>query len=148
MANLAASDLFPLVDFWRISLVDPNFSKHLITGTSEPFASILNKALQVFDNPFLSPSNPRNFFITLLRMLSNAFSSPEMGRHVLSPSLREPVTRTLVQSLLHPDSAVRTGAAGLAFNVVAYQQTPLVEYHRGGTKGDAPPDANVDADWE
>jgi desumoylating isopeptidase 1 len=145
--QLAASDLFPLADFWRVALLDSKVTSPLLSSR-EPFDSLLTKLLQVFDDPTSSPSNPRNFIVTVLRMLSNVFSSLPMATYVLSTNLRDPVTRTLVQSLLHPDAAVRTAAAGLAFNIAAFYQGPLMEYHRNGLRGSAAPDENVDGDWQ
>ncbi|KZS90471.1 DUF862-domain-containing protein [Sistotremastrum niveocremeum HHB9708] len=142
--TLPAPELFPLVDFWRLAVLDNTFAKETSFQHSlDPIRLLLEKSKESLN---LTP-NPRNFFLTVLRLLSNVFSCVELARHLLSASLRDLLSSTLIPSLLHADASVRSAAASLAFNVAAHYQRPLVEQQRNAKKGEALPDAG-NGDWE
>lgn len=140
---LSPAELFPLVDMWRLALLDPIVSSWcaslpLSKSSPDPIALFLTKTTSA-----LAASNaPRNFILIVLRMLSNGFSNASLTRVLLSNSARTEVTSLLVATLLHEDAAVRTAAASLAFNVAAYLQKGRVDKVKGGAGIDE------DGDWE
>ncbi|KAF8517353.1 thioredoxin family protein [Hysterangium stoloniferum] len=151
---LPAHEIFPLVDFWRLGLLDTHISSWAAAGDAgiDIVEILLKKAIAALD--IASPS-PRNLLLTTLRLLANCFANPILARHILSPispnSPRERLTALLVPTLLHTDAPVRTAAASLAFNIAAHQQRPLVEAVKNGRKGDDVPDnaeGEGQGDWE
>src|SRR5882762_953667 len=149
LANaLQLAELFPLVDMWRLALLDPSVSSWCASlpfgkNSSDPIAIFLAKAVSA-----LAVSDaPRNYILTVLRMLSNAFSNPALTRVLLSGQTRKDVTILLVNALLHEDAAVRTAAASLAFNVAAYFQKVRVDMVKSGRNSRAE-GVEEDGDWE
>ncbi|KAG6333812.1 hypothetical protein ID866_5272, partial [Astraeus odoratus] len=138
VSNLAMSTLFPLVDIWRIALLNSKFSEwSAVKKQQNPISLLLSKALQ-------SNDVPRNYLLTLLRMLSNAFSNTNLARMCVV-AIRNDVTSVLVSALLHEDVAIRTAAASLAFNVAAYLQKLRLE--RMDSRGSGV-DPEEDVEWE
>jgi hypothetical protein len=144
---LDVDKLFPLIDFWRMIVLDARIGSHLAVQT-QPFEAFLEKVRLSLDGPPSGSGNPRNTYVTLLRLLSNAFVSPELAYTLLGSQLRQSVTTVVVPCLLHSDSAVRSAAAGVAFNAAAYYQAARVKYHRDGKRGDPAPETLGDEDWE
>ncbi|THH01928.1 hypothetical protein EW026_g855 [Hermanssonia centrifuga] len=146
---LPAAQLFPLVDLWRLALLDEVVGSWCASssgGTSDLIRIILTKALSSLSSPS-DPSTTRNYILTTLRMLSNVFVTALLARDLLSGvGKRNSVTALLVASLLHQDAAVRTAAASLAFNVSAFVQKGRLEQVRnkyGPFAG-----AEEDGEWE
>ena len=92
---------------------------------SDPVQAILVKALTTLSSQE-APATVRPYMLTTLRFLSNAFSSDQLARVLLSAK-RTAVTALLVSSLLHADASVRTAAASLAFNVASFLQKGRLE---------------------
>jgi desumoylating isopeptidase 1 len=154
--ELPLTQLFPLVDLWRLALLDPAVSTWAATlppVAQDPIEVLSTKAITAFDLP-----NSRNYILTTLRMLANAFHSPTLARRLLSRSTytgaqgvgnslsgRKRTTALLVPALLHEDSAVRTAAASLAFDVSAWLQKGRVERVRGSTGAT---EDEEDPEWE
>jgi hypothetical protein len=141
IAALPTPSLFPLVDLWRLALIDPSVATQWVSSSSglDPTSSITSKAAEA-----LQRSDSRNYILTVLRFLANQFSSPALGQKLLA-STRTALTALLVPSLLHTDGAVRTAAASLAFNVAALIQKGRVEKVRGNV---LPHAVAEDEDWE
>ena len=143
---LPLTELFPLVDMWRLALLDPSCSSWCASLSvnvtcPDPIVFFLTKATSG-----LATSNaPRNYILTVLRMLSNAFSNTVLARILLSPARHAEITSLLVTTLLHDDTPVRTAAASLAFNVAAYLQKGRIEKVRGGNGAEG---TNEDGDQE
>ncbi|KAF4576910.1 DeSI family protein [Pleurotus pulmonarius] len=141
---LPADQLFPLVDMWRLALLDPRVATFVATctcGDDNPINVFLTKLSSSTSSNSstsndASPSPSRNYVLVLLRLLANAFASPDLARRMMAPSpplpppssatsrthngLRDTWTPLLVGALLHADAGVRTAAASLAFNAAAY----------------------------
>jgi hypothetical protein len=147
---LPLAELFPLVDMWRLTFLDPSagtWCSAVPSTTSDPIIVFLKKGNEGLDTV------PRNYVLTLLRLLCNAFSSAVVAKRLLSAvpssgetmSPRDFLTSLLVSALLHQDAAVRTAAASLAFNVAGYRQKGRVEKVKGvqstWSEGE-------DGDWE
>ena len=140
---LPVASLFPLFDLWRLALLDPAVGPWAASAlvASSPLSLFIDKAtttLQQSDPSF----NPRNFLLTTLRLLSNAFATPVLAQ-TLFTSARAAVAAVVIPSLLHTDGSVRTAAASLAFNVSAYLQKSRVEKVRGGAGN-----VQEDEEWE
>ena len=152
---LPVESLFPLVDMWRLSFLDPTVGSWLANLNStnpgtDPITMFLPKTVNALDNP--SSKGSRNYVLTVIRMLCNAFSHATLSNQLLSSSImREKITaEVLVPSLLHSDGLVRTSAASLAFDVSTVLQKSRVEAVKSG-RGIKPYRAVADdgfADWE
>jgi desumoylating isopeptidase 1 len=149
---LPLKELFPVVDMWRLAFLDPavgTWCASLPSGVDrpDPISIFLNKGNEDLDKA------PRNYVLTLLRLLCNAFSSAVVAKRLLSnaiPSggtapLRNRLTTFLISTLLHQDAAVRTASASLAFNVAAYRQRGRVDKVRGAKSNY---EEDEDGDWE
>jgi len=151
---LPVSELFPLVDMWRLAILDPVVgtwcASTIAKPDTNPIFAFLTKAAWAVNNP---ASNSRNFILTMLRLLSNAFSSSDITRQLLSDipaagehvSPRSRTTDVLISTLLHENAAVRTAAASLVFNVAAYLQKGRVNKERNPG---ADEEIVEDGDWE
>ena len=129
---LSLAELFPLVDMWRLALLDPSSSSWCaslsVNATCpDPIVLFLAKATSGLG----AFNAPRNYILTVLRMLSNAFSNVALARTLLSPVRYAEITNLLVTTLLHEDAPVRTAAASLAFNVATFIQKGRIEKARG-----------------
>ncbi|KAF8192182.1 PPPDE putative peptidase domain-containing protein [Pholiota molesta] len=128
---LPVDSLFPLVDMWRLAFLDPAVGKWAAGASPDPVSTFLPNAL---DSSSAAPSKgARNYLLTALRMLCNAFSAPALAQRILGTArMRTEVTRVLVPSLLHADATVRTAGASLAFDIAAVVQKRRVEAVRTG----------------
>ena len=144
---LPVESLFPLVDMWRLAYLDPAVGSWTasLSGTTDPIRIFLPIATKYQES---TSKGARNFSLTVLRLLCNAFSSPLLSQKLLrTGETRDSITALLVPSLLHADGAVRTAAASLAFNVATVLQKERVESVRSG-KGIRADSEDDLADWE
>lgn len=140
-ANLATTlppaEVFPLIDMWRLALMDGAVGAWCATNL-QPIDIFLSKAT--------TTTPPRNFVLTLLRMLSNAFATTVLAQRVLrSGKTRDELTSFLITNLLNEDASIRTAAASLAFNLAASLQQTRIRTIRAGLIGSAD---EGDGDWE
>jgi desumoylating isopeptidase 1 len=157
---LPLPEMFPLVDFWRLGLLDVPVSSWVAAagnkGTTDVTDLLLHMAISVLE---ISSPSSRNLILITLRLLANGFANTSLARHLLDPTLkpsrlrhsaRQNMTDFLVPTLLHADAPVRTAAASLAFNIAAHYQRPLVEAQRNGKKGEPVADSEGEGqgDWE
>ena len=150
---LPSSQVFPLVDMWRLAMLDPTVGSWCASLTAQsnsnqaadPITVLLRRGTAAITSTSTT-DNPRNLILTLLRLLSNTFSCPPLARRVLSTSTRTELSALLVPALLHEDNAVRTAAASLAFNTAAYLQKGRVDRVRNGVA--EVEEAEEDGDWE
>ncbi|KAK0464417.1 PPPDE putative peptidase domain-containing protein [Desarmillaria tabescens] len=133
---LAPESLFPLADMWRLGFLDPAVGTWCATNPLDPITILLSK---------VTNSSPRNYTLTVIRMLSNAFSTPLLAQRLLIGASKASLTAFLIPSLLHEDATVRTSAASLAFNASAFVQKGRVDKVRNGGRTSA---EDEDEDWE
>lgn len=124
---LPIESLFPLVDLWRLAVLDPGVAAWISSQpqtTPNPFKLFLHQYLK--QQQSLSP--PRAYTLTLLRLLCNSFAHATLCQSLLnaSPGQRDSVTKVLVSSLLSEDTSVRTAGGSLAFNCAATIQAARV----------------------
>ncbi|CAL1713052.1 unnamed protein product [Somion occarium] len=149
VGHLPPSQLFPLVDMWRLAILDNVVSSWCATAAgnmTDPIQILIVKALSTLRSSE-APSTMRNYILTTLRLLSNTFSDLTLAHHVLSPSgKRSSVTSLVITTLLHEDASVRTAASSLAFNMAAAIQKVRIEQMRamnGSVSG-----LDEDGEWE
>jgi desumoylating isopeptidase 1 len=145
--SLDLDKLFPLIDFWRLILLEGRVYS-LLAQNLEPFEIFLSKVKSSLEAPSIGTSNPRNSYVTLLRLLSNVFASSEIAQQLLGPQLRQLMLSVIVPCLLHSDSAVRSAAPGVAFNSAAYYQAARVKYYRDRKRGEPIPESIGSEEWE
>ena len=151
---LPPTQLFPLVDMWRLVVVDDTAAANWLAIPTSPNPNVLqlllDKALGVLDTSDpAQKSAGRNYILTVLRLLANGFAHAALARALLSRAppagKRAQVTRVVVATLLYEDATVRTAAASLTFNVAATLQKSRVDRLRGGA---ALVGVEEDEEWE
>ncbi|OAX38414.1 hypothetical protein K503DRAFT_161103 [Rhizopogon vinicolor AM-OR11-026] len=117
--NVPEDQLFPLVDLWRIALLDPEVSSWCANriGLNSPLGLLLSKACQW---------SSKNYLLTLPRMLSNAFWHRALGWKVLL-SAQNNLAILLEHTLAHEDHGIRLSASSLAFNTFSRLQELRLE---------------------
>ncbi|KAI9509187.1 DUF862-domain-containing protein [Russula earlei] len=139
VACLPAASMFPLLDVWRLAILEPAIAQvtlaslvSVLTSTSESLSS-----------------SPRATLLTLLRLATNALGS-SISRPLLATDAqaRAALASVLVQTLLHSDRLVRVAAASLAFNVGAWVQKGRVARVKGEDAVDGIHESEEDAEWE
>ena len=112
-------NLFPLIDLFRVALVDPRLSGYFAQDPSQTILAILSKVTG------LDTSCPYTLRIVTLQLACNLFSSPLFPPKLLSDSdLSTPLLQLVTTSLLDTEHfPVRVSAASLAFNISAANHT-------------------------
>ena len=110
----SAETLFPLVDLFRLALVDPRVSGYFTQDIS-PILAIFNKVAS------MAESCPYQLRIVTLHMTCNLWTSHIFPKSLLSnEKLSAPLLQLVISSLLDASHAqVRVVAAQLAFNIAA-----------------------------
>ncbi|KAG2131692.1 hypothetical protein DEU56DRAFT_739947, partial [Suillus clintonianus] len=127
--NMPGDQLFPLVDLWRIALLDEKVPSWCAdrNGLDNPLVLLLSKACEW---------SSRNYLLTLLGMLSNAFINRALGWKILL-SAQNNLAILLEHTLVHKDLDIRRKASSLAFNIFARLQELRVENLCKGDKEEA-----------
>lgn len=145
---LPVAQLFPLVDLWRLAILDGPVATWCSTTASQtnPVHMFTRQAAEALNS---GDTSARNTILMTLRLLANATSHDALGRSLLSAGgQRADTTRALVSSLLHADAQVRTAGASLAFNAAAYLQNGRVDRVRGDASAGAEGESAEDGEWE
>ena len=115
--------LFPIVDLFRLALVDPRVSGYYAEDASETVFRVLNTVNR------LDTSCPYQLRIVTLQMACNLFTSQLFPTKIfLEPSYSKPLVQVVTTSLLdneHPP--VRVAASSLAFNMAASNHQQRVQ---------------------
>ncbi|CAE6427903.1 unnamed protein product [Rhizoctonia solani] len=132
-------DLFPLLDLWRIALLDRNFATKCALG-DHGLANMITKVSEHVEK--LGGATPKALALTSLRLQSNISSNPALLRYLMNErALRSNFTQIAVSGLLHEDVGVRTAASTLVFNLGTHLQ-------RSRRTSPTRPDTVEDGDWE
>ncbi len=136
--ELPAASLFPLLDVWRLAILEPTIAQVTLAPLVQVLSST-NKSVA---------SSPRATLLTLLRLASNSLGT-SLSRSLLSDvRARAALTGVLVQALLHPDRLVRVAAASLGFNVGAWVQKGRITRARGEDEVNGLREGEEDGEWE
>jgi desumoylating isopeptidase 1 len=144
VADLPAASIFPLLDVWRLAILDPAIAQVSLA----PLVQVLTATNES------SSSSPRATLLTLLRLSINALGTSLLSRSLLGTGAdvrtrRAALTGVLVNTLLHADRLVRVAAASLAFNVGAWVQRGRVARVRGEEPAvDGIREGEEDGEWE
>jgi hypothetical protein len=147
LGSLKAEETFPVVDLWRVALLQPALVALLTVAISptspglEPVSPILSLAAATLQSK--GADTPKPFLLTVLRTLTNLLASLPLANLILgSPSTNQSnLVSILVDSLLHSDAAVRTAAGGLAINIANWR-------HRSAKATGTPAEETGEQDWE
>ncbi|KAI0056556.1 DUF862-domain-containing protein [Artomyces pyxidatus] len=136
VAALPVASLFPLLDIWRLALLEPTLASTTLASLKLLLAKIHADA-------------PRATLLTLLRLLSNALGTA-LARPLLAgdAQAKAALTGVLVQTLLHADRLVRVSAASVAFNLAAWVQRGRVARAKGEEAGNGIGESEEDGEWE
>ena len=123
--DLPPSTLFPLIDLFRLAVIDPRVSGYF---AEEQQQRSLLLAILVQVNS-LGVDCPYTLRIVTLQMACNLFTSPLYPPQLLSsPVLAGPLIQLVASSLLDTAHApVRVSAASLAFNIAAFNHLQRLE---------------------
>jgi hypothetical protein len=83
-SQASPASLFPLVDLWRSALLDPAVGTWISPSSSSPSSSDPIKAFIDKFSQDPTAAQQRNYTLTLLRLLSNVFSSPTLSRQLFT----------------------------------------------------------------
>ncbi|KAJ7366713.1 PPPDE putative peptidase domain-containing protein [Mycena albidolilacea] len=159
VSALSTEALFPLVDMWRLAVLDPAAAAWLAAAPGAgPVGVFSRTARDALAQP-TQDKGTRNYVLTALRLLANAFKTPVLARGLLCGGDSDgAVLGTLIPALLHADAAVRTAAASLAFNAAAAVQRARTAAGAGlggvnatassGAAGDADAAMCADEEWQ
>ncbi|KAI0260205.1 PPPDE putative peptidase domain-containing protein [Gloeopeniophorella convolvens] len=141
VAVLPHSSLFPLLDVWRLAILEPAIAEKTLT----PLISVLDST-----NATVT-SSTRGTLLTLLRLAANALGT-SLARPLLVGDARAKTALrgVLVQTLLVPDRLVRLAAASLAFNFSVWVQKGRIARARGDAAADTDGirENEEDGEWE
>jgi thiol-disulfide isomerase/thioredoxin len=150
LKRLKPGETFPVIDLWRVGLLNPRISSLLALHLSptgqllDPISPILDLATSTLKAQ--STSTPKPFLLTTLRFMTNLLASLPLANLILStpPSVRTGNMQSLiieivVDSLLHPDGSVRSAAAGVAVNLGGWTHRTAQETGR---------EEAVEIEWE
>ena len=134
--TLPPGSLFPIVDLFRLALVDPRVSGYYAEDASESVFKILSTVNR------LDTSCPYQLRIVTLHMACNLFTSQLFPLKLfLEPTYSIPLFQLVTSSLLDNDHPpIRVAASSLAFNMAASN-------HQQRVQGDAvslPEDSQVE----
>ncbi|KAJ1303148.1 hypothetical protein OPQ81_011349 [Rhizoctonia solani] len=139
IAAASPQDLFPLLDLWRIALLNQNFATKCALG-NYGLANVITKVSEHIEK--LGGTTPRALALTSLRLQSNISSNPALLRHLMSnPGHRSSFSQVAISGLLHEDTGVRTAASTLVFNLGTHLQ-------RSRRQNPTRPDPVEDGEWE
>lgn len=115
--TLDPASLFPIMDLFRLALVDPRVSGYF---AEEPSHTTVLACL--FSVIALGDECPYPLRIVTLQLASNLFTTPLFPPHLLSdPALSTPLIQLLTSSLLDPTHPpLRVSAASVAYNIAAF----------------------------
>ena len=115
LQTLPPENLFPLIDLFRVALVDARLSGYFAEDSSSTILSILTKVVE------LDSSCPYTLRIVTLHMACNLFTSQLFPPKLLADNaLSTPLIQLVTTSLLDTEhTPVRVAAASLAFNIAA-----------------------------
>jgi len=115
MSTMPPELLFPVIDLFRVALIDPRLSGYFAQDSSRTVLAILTQVSG------LGESCPHTLRIVTVQMACNLFTSSMFPPKLLSDSnLLIPLLHLVTTSLLDTDhSPVRVSAASLAFNIAA-----------------------------
>jgi thiol-disulfide isomerase/thioredoxin len=154
LESLKPEETFPAIDLWRVGLLNPKIIALLSfdlspsqTNSTEPLSAILKMASTTLKDS--STSTPKPFLLTVLRLLTNLLAPTPTSNLILgTPSqspklgkLLEHVLGITVDSLLHPDTSVRSAAAGVAVNLASWR-------HRVSKEQGKKPEEAGEHEWE
>jgi thiol-disulfide isomerase/thioredoxin len=153
LGSLKPEETFPLIDLWRVGLLEPKITTLLTmalspsSNTSEPLSAILELASSTLKAS--SSSTPKPFLLTVLRLLTNVLATSPLANMILATPSQTPklhkilenVLSVTVDSLLHPDQSVRSAAAGVAVNLAGWRHRSSKEQGKGADEG-------IEHDWE
>ncbi|KAL9130450.1 MAG: hypothetical protein Q9217_001373 [Psora testacea] len=116
LKTLPIETLFPLVDLFRVTLIDPRVSGYFAQDPQQCVLAIITKVIQ------LGSTCPYQLRIVTLQLVCNLFTSPLFSPKLLSDgnystSALQLVTSSLLDATHQP---VRVAAASLAFNIAAF----------------------------
>ncbi|KAJ6508961.1 PPPDE putative peptidase domain-containing protein [Mycena sanguinolenta] len=152
---LPTEALFPLADMWRLGALDPSAATWLAAAPGAGPVGVLTHTARNALSQATQDKGTRNYVLTALRLLANAFKTPTLARGLLCGG-DGAALGTLVPALLHTDVTVRTAAASLAFNAAAGVQRARVATGAGlggvsannGKANDADAAICADEEWQ
>lgn len=120
LQSLKPAEVFPVVDLWRLGLLNNSVVQLLtprIGGPNDPIAPIL--ALTARELKQGVAATPRPLLLTTLRLETNLLAPLPLATAALSRP--DNLLSVLVEALLHPDVGVRKAAADVAVNAAAWR---------------------------
>ena len=122
--SIATADLFPLIDLFRLALVDPRVSGYF--AEEEKSGSLVLHLLKLTEN--VGTGLPHSLRIVTVHAACNLFISPLFPPKLLSDAdFSSPLVALVATSLLEENATTRVAAASLAFNIVSFNHRRRLE---------------------
>lgn len=142
LGALKPAEVFPLVDLWRIGLLNDQIVGVVtprVGSSADPIAPILSLAANTLKQQ--STSTPRPLLLTTLRLATNFLAPLPLATAALSHPAD--LLSVLIESLLHSEVSVRKAAADVAVNAAAWR-------HRvdKGLEAKGSDDRTPEQEWE
>ena len=148
LESLKPAETYPLIDLWRVGLLNPEIASTLAvvcsptSSSGDPISSILALAVQALNAS--ATSTPKSFLLTVLRLLTNLLAPIQLANLLLtSPPapMQGKIVSIVVDSLLHRETAVRSAAAGVAVNLGGWR-------HRVAKEQGKEVEDGLEVEWE
>lgn len=142
VSTLKPEQTFPLVDLWRIGLLNPRLAAVLALQLNASEVNAVTPILSLASTTLKSQgaATPKPFLLTVLRLVTNLLASLPIANLLLF-SFTDTLIGIIVDSLLHPDNVVRSAAAGAAYNLSAVR-------HRDAKERGSQPEDGEEKEWE
>ncbi|KAM6500712.1 PPPDE putative peptidase domain containing protein [Amanita muscaria] len=144
--SIPVEKLFPVVDLWRLFVLDPTtgtWTASLPSFDTHPLTLLLTVAHKQ------KMACPRNYLLTVLRLSSNVFANPPIAQRLVVGAYKDRLTVLVVQSLLHDDTGVKNASASLIFNLAVVVQSRRMRSMKGEeARGQGTVEMEEDEDWE
>lgn len=151
LKSLPTASLFPLLDLFRLAVVDEPVAKQLSSIkmgdqqlTTRIISHINTERTKVNNQNGSASSSLKSTLLTSLKLLTNILASASQRSSFLgSGSATSDATALIVAGLLSDDKAVRAAGANAAFNAVLHAGEGRIEWLDEDNV-----DGNVGPEWE
>ena len=151
---LKPEETFPLIDLWRVGLMNPRITTTLALNLSpnssssnalDPLSPLLSFTASTLKSA--GSSTPKPLLLTALRLLTNTLASFPLANLILTAetdklsTMQEHLMSIAIESLLHPETGVRSAGAGVAINLASWR-------HRRAKETKTPAEDGLEVGWE
>jgi hypothetical protein len=149
LEKLNPAAVFPVIDLWRLGLLNNTVVAQLVarlsSGGAQPLSAVLSLTARALKADIAGA--PRPLLLTALRLTTNLLSPLPLANVILGAQseLQTDLFAVLVDALLHPEISVRKAAADVAVNAAAWRHRVAKACEAAGGASD---EDGLEAEWE